>query len=159
MRHYGSIDLMAIVFTLGCVPLMFLPSLPSETSWLVLAGVFIVIILVWSIRRHYYLCVIAVFILSFLWSTANAKQYLSLIEPYIDQTLVVTAKVETINTQIYSPKKNNPYYAKFSILKISDQILSSPIPIIIYWQQSDLIKAGQIWQLTIKTKVTKSYLN
>ena len=159
MRHYGSIDLMAIVFSLGCVPLMFLPSLPSETSWLVLAVVFIVIILVCPIRRHYYICLIAVFTLSFLWSTANAKQYIRLIEPYIDQTLIVTAKVETINTQIYSQKQTNPYYAKFSVLKISDQILSSPIPVDIYWQQSDFIKAGQIWQLTIKTKVTHSYLN
>jgi competence protein ComEC len=162
MRHYNSIDLMAITISLGCMPLMFLPSLPNDKSWFILASILIVIILVCPTKLYRYLIIITMFGLSFLWSTATAKQYLNLIEPYIDQTLMVTAKVESINTQISSLIPENqikPYYVKFSIIKVLNQHLSSPIPIAIYWEKPDIIKAGQIWQLTIKTKVTHSYLN
>lgn len=151
-----SIDLMAIAISLGSIPLIFLPSLPNDQDWYILA--LILIILAAKFQRYFTFIVILG--LSFLWSTAIAKQYLSSIEPYIDQTLAITAKVESINTQ--APAKiqtMTPHYVKFSITNISDQSLPSPIPIIIYWEQPELIKAGQIWQLTIKTKVVHSYLN
>ena len=158
MRHGCSIDLMAIAVSLGCLPLMFLPWLPSDICWFIVASIAII----FAVKLKGYFIVVAMFALSFVWSTATAKHYLSSIEPYIDQTLAVTAKVEGINTQISSQFKTdpiNPHYVKFSIISITEQPLSSPIPMAIYWDQPELIKAGQIWQLTIKTKAVHSYLN
>ena len=153
-----SIDLMAIAISLGCLPLMVLPSLPSDEYWFILASILIIL----AVKFQGYFIFVTLFGLGFLWSTATAKQYLSSIEPYIDRTLVVTAKVESVNTYVSSEIQTNlmtPHYVKFSIINISDEPLPSPIPIAIYWEQSNLIKAGQIWQLTIKTKVVHSYLN
>ena len=158
MRHGCSIDLMAIAVSLGCLPLMFLPWLPSDICWFTVASIAII----FAVKLKGYFIVVAMFALSFVWSTATAKHYLSSIEPYIDQTLAVTAKVEGINTQISSQFKTdpiNPHYVKFSIISITEQPLLSPIPVAIYWDQPELIKAGQIWQLTIKTKAVHSYLN
>ncbi|MCT6885988.1 MAG: DUF4131 domain-containing protein, partial [Gilliamella apis] len=120
------------------------------------------IAIIFAVKLKGFFIVVAMFALSFVWSTATAKHYLSSIEPYIDQTLAVTAKVEGINTQISSQFKTdpiNPHYVKFSIISITEQPLLSPIPVAIYWDQPELIKAGQIWQLTIKTKAVHSYLN
>lgn len=153
-----SIDLMAIAISLGCLPLMVLPSLPSDEYWFILASILIIL----AVKFQGYFIFVTLFGLGFLWSTATAKQYLSSIEPYIDRTLVVTAKVESVNTYVSSEIQTNlitPHYVKFSIINISDEPLPSPIPIAINWEQSNLIKAGQIWQLTIKTKVVHSYLN
>ena len=158
MRHSCSIDLMAIAVSLGCLPLMFLPWLPSDKCWFIVASITIIL----AVKLKGYFIVVAMFALSFVWSTATAKHYLSSIEPYIDQTLAVTAKVEGINTQISSQFQTdpiNPHYVKFSIISITDQPLLSPISVAIYWDQPELIKAGQIWQLTIKTKAVHSYLN
>ncbi|WP_186278059.1 DNA internalization-related competence protein ComEC/Rec2 [Gilliamella apicola] len=149
---------MAIAVSLGCLPLMFLSWLPSDICWFIVASIAII----FAVKLKGFFIVVAMFALSFVWSTATAKHYLSSIEPYIDQTLAVTAKVEGINTQISSQFKTdpiNPHYVKFSIISITEQPLLSPIPVAIYWDQPELIKAGQIWQLTIKTKAVHSYLN
>lgn len=157
MRQLFSLDLLAIIFSLGCLPLMFLPSLPSYEQWYMLAIVLITFILIVPSTFYRFTIMIAVLILSFLWSTAYSHQYLSNVEPYIDKTLVVQAKVETIDVQ--ADNIIEPYYIKFALINSDQHYLSFNPTISVYWDQPIIPKAGQIWQLTLKTKVSQGYLN
>lgn len=158
MRKFYSLDLLAISFTLGCFPLMFLPILPTNKQWYFISLLLIVFTLFIPFKFRNYLMIPAVFILSFLWSTAYSKQYLASTEPYIDKTIIVKAKVESVNSQ-YQFSPSDPYYVKFSIFDINEQLLSFDIPVSVYWDKSIMPMAGQIWQLTLKTRVVHSYLN
>lgn len=157
MRHICSYDFFAIAFSLGCLPLMFLPNLPSDEYWYFIAFLLIITVLPFFSKSKLHLT-FSVFVLSFLWATAYAKQYILNIEPLIDQTIIVKAKVVSLNTRCAS-RQNEPYNVQFSILNIENHYVSAPIPISIYWDKSSVPKLGQIWQLTIKTKVVHSYLN
>ncbi|KFA59291.1 putative hydrolase of the metallo-beta-lactamase superfamily [Gilliamella apicola] len=158
MRQINSLDLQAIMLSLGCLPLMFLPYLPSDTQWYLIAVILVIILLVLPSKfQKCWICVV-MFGLSFLWSTAYSKQYLLNIESLIDETLVVNAKVESINTRQFVTLVE-PYYVKFSILNNTYHPLSTNMPISIYWDMSEIPKSGQIWQLKLKTKVVHSYLN
>lgn len=158
MRQIYSHDLLIITFSLGCLPLMFMSKLLSDIIWYATAfGVMIIVIASKFLFRKT-LLLISIFMLSFLWSTAYSKQYLINIDPYIDKTLVVKAKVESINIR-HPSQQINPYYLQWTILESNHQASSTPIPISIYWDNVNVPKIGQIWQLTIKTKVVHSYLN
>ncbi|OCG21987.1 DNA internalization-related competence protein ComEC/Rec2 [Gilliamella sp. App2-1] len=149
---------MAIMFSLGCLPLLFLPQLLSNWQWYCIAVILFILVLVVPIKLRYFLFVWVMFFLGFLWSNAYCKQYLSNISSYIDKTLVVRAKVVNINTH-QAVTVIEPYYLPFSIFSISEVMLSNNIPISIYWDRLELPKSGQIWQLTLKTKVVHGYLN
>jgi competence protein ComEC len=153
-----SLDLMAIMFSLGCLPLLFLPHLLSDLNWYLLAFILFLVVLIVPVNFRWYLSVFVVFSLGFLWSTAYSKQYLSNIFPYIDKTLVVHAKVVNINTH-QRATFIEPYYLPFSIFSISDVTLANDIPISVYWDRLEHPKSGEIWQLTLKTKVVHGYLN
>lgn len=158
MRQFYSFDLLALIFSLGCLPLMWLSALPSDKQWYISAGMLVIIVLIVPLKYRNYLIVIAVFTLSYLWSTAYSKQYLANIVPYIDKTVLVKAKVMSVNThEQFIP--SSPYYIKFAIYEINNHSLDSQIPISVYWDKSDNPMAGQIWQLMLKTKVVHSYLN
>ena len=158
MRQFYSFDLLALIFSLGCLPLMWLSALPSDKQWYITAGMLVIIVLIVPLKYRNYLIVIAVFTLSYLWSTAYSKQYLANIVPYIDKTVLVKAKVMSVNThEQFIP--SSPYYIKFAIFEIDNHSLDSQIPISVYWDKSDNPMAGQIWQLKLKTKAVHSYLN
>ncbi|MWP61670.1 DNA internalization-related competence protein ComEC/Rec2 [Gilliamella sp. Pas-s25] len=156
MRQFYSLDLLAIMFSLGCLPLLFLPYLLSDWLWYGIAIILIMLMLVVPVKLHNILSIFIVLGLGFLWSTAYSKQYLSSISPYIDKQLVVKAKIVNINTR---QTAIDPYYLSCSVFSISDVMLPNSIPISVYWDKPDLPKSGQIWQLTLKTKVVHSYLN
>ncbi|OCG07867.1 DNA internalization-related competence protein ComEC/Rec2 [Gilliamella sp. wkB178] len=158
MRQFYSFDLLALVFALGCLPLMWLTALPSNNQWYFLCCLLVIWLLIIPTKFRHYKVVIAVLLLSFLWSTAYSKQYLSNTIPYIDKTLLVQAKVTSVNTrgQFTQPASS---YIKFVIINLEDHSLASTIPILVYWDQPDMPMAGQIWQLKLKTKVVHSYLN
>ena len=158
MRRLFSLDLLAIIFSFGCLPLMFLPSLLCDYQWYVIVLILVVIILIVPSKFQNYVIIITVFSISFLWSVAYSKQYLTKIEPYIDKTIMVKAEVETINTQV-STSSTDPYPVKFAINDDSQPLLYPKVTISVYWDQQIKPKAGQIWQLTLKTKVVHSYLN
>lgn len=158
MRRLFSLDLLAIIFSFGCLPLMFLPSLLCDYQWYVIVLILVVIILIVPSKFQYYMIIITVFSISFLWSVAYSKQYLTKIEPYIDKTIMVKAEVETINTQV-STSSTDPYPVKFAINDDSQPLLYPKVTISVYWDQQIKPKAGQIWQLTLKTKVVHGYLN
>lgn len=151
MRQFYSFDLLALIFSLGCLPLMWLSALPSDKQWYITAGMLVIIVLIVPLKYRNYLIVIAVFTLSYLWSTAYSKQYLANIVPYIDKTVLVKAKVMSVNThEQFIP--SSPYYIKFAIFEIDNHSLDSQIPISVYWDKSDNPMAGQIWQLKLKLK-------
>lgn len=158
MRQSYSLDLLAIMFSLGCLPLLFLPHLLSDLQWYFIATILLVLVLVVPVKFRFNLSIIVVFSLSFLWSVAYSKQYLTHISPYIDKTLVVKAKVVNINTH-QKAAAISPYYLSFSIFSISGVTLSNDIPISVYWDNPATPQSGQTWQLTLKTKVVHSYLN
>ena len=158
MRRLFSLDLLAIIFSFGCLPLMFLPSLLCDYQWYVIVLILVVIILIVPSKFQNYVIIITVFSISFLWSVAYSKQYLTKIEPYIDKTIMVKAEVETINTQ-FSTSSTDPYPVKFAINDDSQPLLYPKVTISVYWDQQIKPKAGQIWQLTLKTKVVHGYLN
>ncbi|MWN05551.1 DNA internalization-related competence protein ComEC/Rec2 [Gilliamella sp. Pas-s95] len=158
MRKFCSLDLLAIMFSLGCLPLLFLPHLLSDFQWYFIAIILVIFALVVPAKLRWYLSIFVVFVLGILWSTAYSKQYLSSISSYIDKTLVVKAKVQNINTR-QSTTDIEPYYMSFSVFSISDVTLSNDIPISVYWDNLSMPKSGQIWQLTLKTKVVHGYLN
>ncbi|NUF48504.1 DNA internalization-related competence protein ComEC/Rec2 [Gilliamella sp. ESL0250] len=158
MRQFYSLDLLAIMFSLGCLPLLFLPYLLSDWQWYGIAVILIILVLVVPVKLHSILSIFIVFGLGFLWSTAYSKQYLTSISPYIDKSLVVKAKIVNINTR-QTATAVDPYYLSFSVFSISDVMLSNNIPISVYWDKPDIPKSGQIWQLTLKIKVVHSYLN
>ncbi|WP_334325228.1 DUF4131 domain-containing protein, partial [Gilliamella apicola] len=158
MRQLFSLDLLAIIFSFGCLPLMFLPSLLCDYQWYVIVLILIVIILIVPSKFQNYVIIITVFSISFLWSVAYSKQYLTKIEPYIDKTIMVKAEVETINTQ-FSTSSTDPYPVKFAINDDSQPLLYPKVTISVYWDQQIKPKTGQIWQLTLKTKVVHGYLN
>ncbi|OTQ07080.1 DNA internalization-related competence protein ComEC/Rec2 [Gilliamella apicola] len=153
-----SLDLLAIIFSLGCLPLMFLPSLLCDDQWYMITLILIIVILIAPSKFQNYITVITVFSISFLWSVAYSKQYLIKIEPYIDKTIVVKARVEGINTRV-STSPTDPYYVKIAINDDSQSFLYPKVTISVYWDQQIKPKAGQIWQLTLKTKVVHGYLN
>jgi competence protein ComEC len=158
MRQFYSLDLLAIMFSLGCLPLLFLPYLLADWQWYGIAVILIILMLVVPSKLYCFLSIFVVFGLGFLWSTAYSKQYLSSISPYIDKYLVVKAKIVNINTR-QTATVVDPYYLSFSVFSISEVMLSNNIPISVYWDKPDIPKSGQIWQLTLKTKVVHSYLN
>ncbi|MWN89475.1 DNA internalization-related competence protein ComEC/Rec2 [Gilliamella sp. Pra-s65] len=158
MRQSYSLDLLATMFSLSCLPLLFLPHLLSDLQWYFIAIILLVLVLFVLVKFCWYLSIIIVFGLGFLWSIAYSKQYLTNISPYIDKTLVVKAKVVDINTR-QKTTAISPYYLSFSIFSISGFTLSNNIPISVYWDNPIAPKSGQTWQLTLKTKVMHSYLN
>ncbi|OCG23467.1 DNA internalization-related competence protein ComEC/Rec2 [Gilliamella sp. wkB108] len=158
MRQFYSLDLLAISASLGCVPLMFLRALPTDNQWYVLAFILAFALFFIPSKFRNYLMIFAVFILSFLWSTAYSKQYLTNTITYIDKTLLVKAKVDGLNTR-YLLADSSPYFIKFTLLEIDNHPLDFELPISVYWDQSQTPLAGQIWQLTLKTRVVHSYLN
>ncbi|OCG01527.1 DNA internalization-related competence protein ComEC/Rec2 [Gilliamella sp. wkB112] len=132
--------------------------LPSNNQWYSLAGILVIWVLIVPNKFCHYRVVIAVFVLSFLWSTAYSKQYLTNTIPYIDKTVIVQAKVTSLNTHEQFTQSSS-YYIKFDIFNIDNYPLASTIPISVYWEQPDMPMAGQDWQLKLKTKVVPSYLN
>ncbi|OTQ30459.1 DNA internalization-related competence protein ComEC/Rec2 [Gilliamella apicola] len=158
MRRLFSLDLLAITFSFGCLPLMFLPSLLCDYQWYMIVLILVVMILIVPSKFQNYMIIITVFSISFLWSVAYSKQYLTKIEPYIDKTIMVKAEVETINTQV-STSSTDPYPVKFAINDDSQPLLYPKVKISVYWNQPIKPKAGQVWQLTLKTKVVHGYLN
>ena len=158
MRQSYSIDLIAIMFSVGCLPLMFLASLPSDKQWYLIGSLLVILSLFRLIKMGNVLLAINVLGLGFLWSTQYANQYLNSIEPYIDKTLVLTAQVDTIDTHLDSAERS-AYYIKFSVIDIADSDLSSTFPLSVLWSDRLTPKAGQIWQLTVKTRVVHGYLN
>lgn len=158
MRRLFSLDLLAITFSFGCLPLMFLPSLLCDYQWYMIVLILVVMILIVPSKFQNYVIIITVFSISFLWSVAYSKQYLTKIEPYIDKTIMVKAEVETINTQV-STSSTDPYPVKFAINDDSQPLLYPKVKISVYWDQPIKPKAGQVWQLTLKTKVVHGYLN
>ena len=143
MRQLFSLDLLAIIFSFGCLPLMFLPSLLCDYQWYVIVLILIVIILIVPSKFQNYVIIITVFSISFLWSVAYSKQYLTKVGPYIDKTIMVKAEVETINTQ-FSTSSTNPYPVKFAINDDSQPLLYPKVTISVYWDQQIKPKAGQI---------------
>ena len=158
MRRLFSLDLLAITFSFGCLPLMFLPSLLCDYQWYMIVLILVVMILIVPSKFQNYVIIITVFSISFLWSVAYSKQYLTKIEPYIDKAIMVKAEVETINTQV-STSSTDPYPVKFAINDDSQPLLYPKVKISVYWNQPIKPKAGQVWQLTLKTKVVHGYLN
>ncbi|OCG58410.1 DNA internalization-related competence protein ComEC/Rec2 [Gilliamella sp. Nev5-1] len=157
MRQCCSLDLMAIMFSLGCLPLLFLPHLFSDFQWYFIAIILVILLLVTPDKFRWLLSIFIIFCLGFLWSIAYSKQYLTNITPYIDKILVVKAKAVSINTRQITT--NEPYHLSFSIFSVSDHMLPNNIPITVYWDKLALPKSGQIWQLTLKVKVAHGYLN
>ena len=90
---------------------MFLPSLLCDYQWYVIVLILVIVILIAPSKFQNYITVITVFSISFLWSVAYSKQYLIKIEPYIDKTIVVKARVESINTRV-STSPTDLYYVK-----------------------------------------------
>lgn len=109
-------------------------------------------------------------LIGFLWATNAAIDYLGCISQYIDQKLMVTAIVKSINihhiaiddSDVYiidSDKVHPARYVNFNIIAINNDSINTVIPISLLWKDSLQPLAGETWQLTIKTKVVHSYLN
>lgn len=158
MRQLLSVDLLAIIFSLGCLPLMFLPSLLGDVQWYIIVSILIVLILIVPFQLQSYMIVISVFSISFLWSIAYCKQYFTRIEPYIDKIVVVKAEIKSINIQDLTTP-TDPYYVKIAVNDDSQPFIYPKVTISVYWDQQIKPKAGQIWQLTLKTKAVHGYLN
>lgn len=160
MHNKISYDLSSLAFSAGCIPLLFfnkLPSIPFRNSLIIL--LFLVVISSFFNKSNLRI-IIGFFIAGLLWSTTSATQFLAGIVPYIDQTMMITASVKSINTgYIVSDNHQDGQYIDFTILTINQQPISNPLTVSLLWKNRPIPHAGERWQLKIKTKVVHSYLN
>lgn len=157
MNNRIPYDLICIFYTLGCLPLLFLTSLPATKDWYIGLIVLGLICFIYYRFRKLILIPIIFLMFGFLWSTNCANKYLTLVEQYIDQKIIIRAEVMSLNISNTS-KKLSPKI-NFSITHINQIPLKSNLSIVLLWPDLALPSAGQIWDLRIKTKVVHSYLN
>ncbi|MDF7669833.1 DNA internalization-related competence protein ComEC/Rec2 [Orbaceae bacterium ESL0721] len=161
MRRLPSWDWLAISFAAGCLPLLILPNLLTTNLWYSYAFLIICFSGLFFIKNRFLTLLriyLTIFAIGFLWSTAYAKQYLTIITPYIDKTLSVTATVTDINTLIpESLSEDQSRYIKFKIDYIDGESLN--LPISLFWNEAIQPLAGQVWHLQVQTKAVHSYLN
>lgn len=150
-------DLICLSYSLGCLPLLFISSLPSEYNWYCWLILAILLCGIYFFYQVFKLLPIIFILLGFLWSTNYAKEYLIYVQQYIDETLVIRAKAISLNmSDNHEVAQKNVH---FSITHINHQSVNSPLPIVLFWQSTTSPYAGQIWDMKIKTKVVHSYLN
>lgn len=153
-------DLSSLAFSSGCIPLLFfvkLPSIPVRNGIIIL--LFLIAISAFCSKSNLRI-IVGFFIAGLLWSTTSATQFLAGIERYIDQTMMITASVKSINTgYIVSDNHQDGQYIDFTILTINQQPISDSLTVSLLWKNRSIPHAGERWQLKIKTKVVHSYLN
>lgn len=162
MGNKNSIDLACLFFSIGCLPLLFLVSLPTLQLWYYCFIVLIIIFILYLYYNNLKLFSFFFIIIGLLWSTNYAREYLDSITDYIDQKLTVVAEVRSVNIghkNNHLDYKKIPHNVHFKIIKIKQQKLPHPLFISLVWNDSRQPFAGEIWRLKIKTKVVHSYLN
>lgn len=168
-----SLDGAAIALILGCLPLLFMPKLPTLLQWYMIGitGV-VVAILLWLLNHrliaiiHNIIKIILIILIAFLWSTASAICYLSTITPYIDSTeknvtaKVITVNVDNLSKQLPLEEIKTSHYILFHMQKINERTLAKVIPVAVLWKDSETpVYAGQIWQLDLHFRTVHSQLN
>lgn len=144
---------------MGCVPLLFLPSLPAKLLVTILFALILVLFLICLLifRRYIYCALFG--LIGFVWSIYVAQSYLDSVSIHIDKTLNVIATINSVNLVGADVEPLNKPYVLLTIHEIDDHKLAHSIPSSMLWHELNPPEAGQLWQLTVKTKVTHSYLN
>lgn len=158
MPNSISYDFSCLLFTLGCLPLLFLSALPSNLIWY-LCLIFLILTYIFFYLVRIFKFISLIFIgIGFLWSTHHAQEYLQLVSHYIDKNINIRAEVVSLNSQnnfIEESSKN----VTFNITHVNQKAIDYPLPIVLVWNNKELPFAGQIWDMSVKTKVVHSYLN
>lgn len=144
---------------MGCLPLLFLAKLPTIQIGYLGLCILIAMTVVTIFIRKMVLIAATMMLASFLWSTSQASSYLQSVETYIDKTLVIHGIIKSLNIRDSNLAIEDSYYAHVEVMQIGDQPLKNSFMIALLWKNRPFPTAGEVWQLTIKTKATHSYLN
>ncbi|MBK5144790.1 DNA internalization-related competence protein ComEC/Rec2 [Budviciaceae bacterium BWR-B9] len=157
MRSALSIDLISCAVISGILPLLFLPQLPSPSTWW---GVAVMTVLCAGCRINQ-LRLLSIVLLSFLWSTLYAENIYRQVDGYVGRTArvqgeIVSAHINTQQSQTLLLRVTQidghslSWIEHFTLplhFSMTDQIISQQMA------------AGQQWQLNLLFRAVHSRLN
>jgi len=153
LRRKLPLDLAAIAVIVGTLPLLFLPNLPSSLMWWSVFGTALCLLII----KQRWSSFLALFMLSFLWSTAVATDYVALINRYADKSLNITGRVQSVNI---GDEINSKLIV--TVEQVDGRVLSfhQRWDIVLYWSNNQSVfKAGQTWQFNVVTRAVHGLLN
>jgi len=160
LRNKIFYDLYCFLFSISCVPLLFLAKLPAiQTSYFLLLILISITILNLFFNNKIFI-IIGFLLFGFLWSTQSGLNYLTTVEQYIDKKITILAVVKSIKiSQDNISDRQDYHYINFDIKEINKESINKRLTISLLWKKNIIPAAGEKWQLKVKTKVVHSNLN
>ncbi|SCM54200.1 DNA internalization-related competence protein ComEC/Rec2 [Hafnia alvei] len=137
---------------LGCLPLMFLPSLPAKYVAYGVLSVALVFFYVCSGRLRK----IAFVMLGLAWGIICAESVLAPLDDDISRTVKITGDVVSVTLGVVSPQDK----VMFRVSKVNSQNVKDRFNITLYWNSERYpFCAGQRWALTVALRPVHGRLN
>lgn len=137
---------------LGCLPLMFLPSLPAKYVAYGVLSIALVFFYVCSGRFRK----IAFVMLGLAWGIICAESVLAPLDDDISRTVKITGDVVSVTLGVVSPQDK----VMFRVSKVNSQNVKDRFNITLYWNSERYpFCAGQRWTLTVALRPVHGRLN